>query len=145
MNTNELSKLTLVQLKEICKQQKLKVSGKKLELIKRLLETNNLLPENEIIIQNTPLQKLKPQKRKSKSAKMKMVYKFLQEEYNHLIVRNQYAHYIHNETKLVFNPDTKYAIGKEDENGNILPLTSQDIENCFLFNFRFTPPETIEN
>jgi hypothetical protein len=44
---------------------------------------------------------------------------------------SNYGRYVHTSTGLVFkSPTEKIIIGRQDENGNLLKLTNEDIENC---------------
>lgn len=67
------------------------------------------------------------------------------------IVKNQYGHLIHDETKIVFSSDENYidgvkcrmAIGYEDEDGHVEALTAEKIEQCNQYCFKYIEPSVI--
>lgn len=61
-------------------------------------------------------------------------------EYVHLNKHNKYEH---PETKLVFDKDTKKAIGKQYEDGSVGDLTANDIELCREYRFDYFIPMTL--
>jgi hypothetical protein len=62
------------------------------------------------------------------------------------IRKDIHNNYVHEPTKLIFNKDTKKAIGKYDaDDQNILPLTEQDIEVCHQYKFDYDMPLTLES
>ena len=126
-------------LKTLCKKYKLKVSGKKAELIQRLLsaKSGKLVP----VTQTT-----KATKKKKKSAtpiEQKPLFKKIQENIAVIqIRRNSYGNFEHKETGLVFDSSDKNVIGKQ-EGDNITELTKEDIENCHKYNFAYRIPENL--
>lgn len=67
------------------------------------------------------------------------------------ITQNENGHWIHEETKIVFTSDEEYidgmrcrlAIGYEDEDGTVEDLTSDMIEKCNQYGFRYREPINI--
>ena len=62
-----------------------------------------------------------------------------------IIKKNKFGNYIHTPTKFVFNKDTKSVIGKEDDDGNILQLTQNDINICNKYKFKYVMPDDLNN
>jgi hypothetical protein len=65
----------------------------------------------------------------SKSAQMKLQ-------------KNEYNNYMHSETNLVFDRESKQVIGKQC-GSKVLDLTSEDIEECKARKFKYVIPTTI--
>lgn len=123
----ELSQLTVAKLKEICKQLKLKVSGKKQELIDRILggDSNTSTPKNSS----------KPSKPSKPSVKKSSV---IQKYSNQTTLRkNAYGNYCHPETNFVFEPSTKRVYGVQQDDGSVSELTKDNIETCKLLSFEY--------
>jgi len=59
------------------------------------------------------------------------------------IVKNKFGNYWNEATCLVFDKETKRAIGKQSEDGKIIPLTKQDIETCKNNNLPYKTPDNI--
>lgn len=60
-----------------------------------------------------------------------------------VIRRNKHGNYEHIETGLVLDKDTKEVFGRQTESG-VVNLTSDDIEQCKKYNFKYKIPETIQ-
>lgn len=114
--SNDLSKMTKNELVEKCKELGLDIKGKKADLVKRI-ETN----------------------------KTNIVQKIQTSITNIVIKKNNFGNYEHNPTKLVFNKATKTVIGKQMDNGDIIELTSEDIDLCNEFKFKFKVPEKLDS
>ena len=64
------------------------------------------------------------------------------------VARNENGNLIHDETKIVFSSDEQYidgvkcrmAIGYEDEDGHVVDLTSDKIELCNQYGFKYEEP-----
>ena len=61
------------------------------------------------------------------------------------IRRNQFNNHEHPETCLVFCVKTKKVIGKQQDDGSVSQLTTDDIENCHKFKFEYFVPENLDN
>ena len=120
----KLQKLSVKQLKEICKQKKVKCTGKKSILIDNILENNavkEVKPKN-VILDNI-------------SKNIKVI----------VIKRNQFNNFEHLQTSLVFDNKTKKVIGKQNINGTIDSLTQTDIEICRDNQFSYIIPDNLNN
>jgi hypothetical protein len=131
---NDLSKLKLPELKALCKERKLPVSGTKAELIGRL--TGN--PQT------------KPPKAKAKSQAPfleKPVFQELLKNANRnpiVIKRNIHGNFEHSDTHLVFNVEKK-VIGVQSPDGTLLPLSIQDLEQVYKYHFDLDPKTKVQD
>lgn len=113
---NDFSKLNKKELENKCKELGLSTKGKKAELLKRIENRNENIVE------------------KIKTSITNIVIK-----------KNKFGNYEHEPTKMVFNKATKTVVGKQMENGNIVELTTEDINICNEYKFKYKLPEKIEN
>jgi len=60
------------------------------------------------------------------------------------IKKNEFGNYTHNESLMVFDPNTKKVIGVESKNGNIRPLNRNDIEICQKYKFQYNLPVSLD-
>jgi hypothetical protein len=60
-----------------------------------------------------------------------------------IIKKNKFGNYIHSPTKFVFNKNTKSVIGKEDDDGNIIQLNTNDINICNRYKFKYVVPDDL--
>jgi hypothetical protein len=119
--SNELSKLTKNEIIEMCKTKNIKVSGTKNELISRLLECNK---------------KTTPQI----SITKKLIEKIPKIE----IKKNVHGNYEHLETTFVINNKTQKVYGKQNKDGTISNLTTEDINLCNKYKFSYELPTNLE-
>lgn len=94
----DLERLTRSKLAELARERGLKTSGKKGDLVERLLSTDE--PK---------------------------------------ITKNIFGLYEHKSTGLVFNDDG-HAIGKQGREGQVLPLSKDDIQTCVKHSFKYVMP-----
>ena len=57
-----------------------------------------------------------------------------------IIKKNQWGNYEHSLTKLIFNKTTKTVFGKQNDDGNVIKLTREDIEMCNKYKFKYNIP-----
>lgn len=113
----DYSKMKRNELIEVCKKRELSVSGTKKDLIKRILKKEN---QKENIVDKLDL------------------------SLNSVIIKkNSFGNYVHSPTKFVFNKENKSVVGKEDDEGQILPLDKNDIDICNKYKFKFVVPEDL--
>jgi hypothetical protein len=112
----KLSTLKRKELEVLCKEKGLSITGKKDDLVKRLMTNIN---NNDKVI-NTILTGLS----------------------SITITKNKFGNYEHNPTKFVFNKTSKIVIGKQ-EGDKIISLTEADIEICNQYKFKYTLPENL--
>lgn len=131
-----LLKSTKPELIALCKQHGHKCSGRKDILINRLLGK----AEDEPV-------KAKPKskaKSKAKTENSKIGKKLTADIPSIVIRRNKFNNYEHPESGLVFNNSTKTAIGTQNADGSIDPLTEEDIDQCNAFKFKFQIPDNLD-
>lgn len=149
---NDYSKMTIAKLKDLCKERHLTISGTKATLVLRLVDNDkNIagsdLPDggsDQVVIKKArkaPKSKEfideedeedKPKKRMvkpkaDKPAKPKVVEKYVPTDI--VTEQDQYGNVVNVETGFVFGDDDEVK-GKVDEEGNVMPLTKDDIEKC---------------
>lgn len=144
----QLYKYDKKTLEAICKLQKLKVSGKKEELQNRILIATGQIQDvkeggegKESVPKSVPKSKKSPAKKKGGASPSCPVIQRLEEKshiYN--ISRNRWNNYEHLESKLVFQPVDKKVYGVQSEGGDVLELTTRDIELCKKYKFDYVLP-----
>jgi hypothetical protein len=151
MSPTALVKYTRDELAAVCKKLGLKVSGKKQELLDRILEKQGVSGENKEksespkakeskVVEKKEAKKRSPAKKKEDSEVVKKITSYIP-QIN--LKRNKWGNYEHLETKLVFDPETQQVIGKQEENGDVVEIDEQDIENCNKFKFSYKMPENL--
>lgn len=166
-----LDTLSLKELKQLCKDKRLKVSGTKQELIQRLQhevpkDKRNVEHEVKESVEHEVKDEVKednkkgkkekkPKKslsseeksskpRKSKKKLANVIQKIIEDVEPTHIRRNIYNNFEHMDTKLVFDETTKKVIGRQGDSGDILPLSKTDIETCKEYNFDVDIPDLLE-
>ena len=59
------------------------------------------------------------------------------------VSKNNFGNYWNEQSGLVFDKVTKQAIGKQQQNGDVISLTKQDIEFCKMHNITYKLPTNI--
>jgi hypothetical protein len=132
---SQLLKLTVKELQELCKEKGLKHTGIKAALAQRLTGGEEIVPsaKPKAAKKNTPAVSAVVDKLKSAVPAVN-------------IRRNQYNNYEHPESSLVFDPKTKKVIGKQNDDGEIDELTSEDIDTCKQYNFEISKlPDNLDS
>lgn len=127
--SQELQKLSKNELIEMCKNKKLKVSGSKNDLISRIIsvETQNKQPETQ-----------QPETQQT-------IIKKLAEKIPKLeIKKNDFGNYEHKETSFIFDSKTQKVYGKQNEDGTISELSSEDINLCNKHKFSYLIPNNLD-
>lgn len=127
---SNLNALKVVDLKNLCKERNLPVSGTKAELIARL----NGEPKP---VKTTPKSKVKPVPLE------KPVVKII-ERTPIVIKRNIHGNFEHVDSHLVFNASKK-VIGVQSEVGTVKPLSAQDLENVYRYHFELDSSINIQD
>lgn len=132
---NELSKLSVSELKELCKAKNLKVGGTKNELITRLNDYEIKKKEKTVTTSSS---------HPSSSKENTIVKKLIDKQPTLKVIRNSHGNYEHEETKLVLDSKTQKVYGKQLDNGKVIPLTKEDIETCNKYKFQYVIPENLD-
>ena len=127
-----LNKLKKPELLEKCKEAGYSTIGAKGELIK------NIIFKVEKVEKPAKAEKVKKASPKpfDKSVLSKMTSSLM----NVVIRRNKHGNYEHPDTHFVFNSKTREVIGKQEENGDVVELTKEDIVECNRLNFKYVVP-----
>lgn len=148
LTVEKISKSTVPELKAFCRLKNLKLSGKKEEIVSRLLNFLNGRKESSSSTSLPPPPKtvsnmnVKEQKRNMVNEVSKKTSERNTEKI--AIKKNKFGNFEHLSTKLVFNPKNETVIGTQNVNGTIDPLVDADIENCKQFNFKYTLPFNLD-
>ena len=124
----DYNKLKVADLKNICRERGLSLNGTKANFIDRLLGE-----EGEV---EKP--KRKPPVKKAKKEVPKVIAKIQPENFQ--LELDSYGNLVNVKTNMVFVEDT--VVGRVDQEGNVLPLTMQDVEVCKKHNFSYMTPLT---
>jgi hypothetical protein len=62
-----------------------------------------------------------------------------------VIKRNSHGNYEHPETRLVMDRESKKIMGKQQDDGTVSQLTSEDIDNCKLWKLSYVLPKTLSS
>lgn len=146
----DYNKLKVADLKNICRERGLSLNGTKANFIDRLLGEEG---EVEKPKRKTPVKKLevsktledepekpkrKPPVKKAKKEVPKVIAKIQPENFQ--LELDSYGNLVNVKTNMVFVEDT--VVGRVDQEGNVLPLTMQDVEVCKKHNFSYMTPLT---
>lgn len=145
LSVEKISKSTVPELKAFCRLNNLKTSGKKDELVSRLLNKLNGKTENETlpsVPKTVSNMNVKEQKKNMVTEVAKQAVSRNVE--NIVIKKNRFDNFEHIPTKMIFNPSTQSVIGTQNVNGKVDPLTDSDIEICKQYNFKFEIPSNLD-
>lgn len=112
---------TKTTLSAMCKYYKLKLSGKKSDLVERLLNY-----------------------KKSMDVRDKLRIAAFQDQDLQVISRNKFGNYEDKDTHFIFDVSTKNVIGKQEENGSISILSKEDIFVCKEKRFSYVLPDNLD-
>jgi len=142
----ELLKYKKPELQALCKQRGLKSSATKEQLINFLLGKNNDITESSSPKpKNTKSVSVKSVPKPAPQVEQKTVVSKLTSQVPTIpIRRNQFGNYEFPETSFVFDKKTQKVIGKQNDNGKIDELSSEDIDICNQYKFKYDLPENLE-
>ena len=124
-------------LAAMCKKKGLKMSGKKEELVSRLLDS--LSSSSSSATSSSTSTKPSSNSKKDDSPVVKAAKASIGEL---AIRRNKHGNFEHMQTGLVFNTE-KQVYGKQLDSGEVKALTSEDIETCKKYKFPFKLPDNL--
>jgi len=137
LSMERLSKCNKDELKALCKAKGCKCTGKKEELI------NRLLGNDETPVPSVPVKK--PVKNAGKAPRASAVIQKLTASVISVPLRyNNFRNLEHPETRLVFDKQTQFAIGRQEDDGTVADLTDEDIEKCKQYKFKYEVPANLE-
>ena len=131
------------ELSAYCKKHNLKCSGTKAKLFNRLIKK----PEDTPVPKAETAKASKASKApKGISATKAKITSYLQSQSNDIVLEmSKHGNVWHPESKLVFDQDNERVIGKERDDGQIAPLTPEDIDTCNRYKFDFDIPENLDH
>jgi hypothetical protein len=123
-----------------CKSKGLKQSGKKEEIIQRVLDSLKTTGSTSTIASAA---KASSSKSKASTPVPSVLASVAEKSGTLEIRRNKFGNEEHFESGLVFNKETKMVIGKQNPNGKLESLTDKDIETCKKYKFLYKLPENL--
>lgn len=134
LSFGRISRCNVAELKALCKAKSLKVSGKKEDLVQRLLDYTKG-GESSIKVEKKVSKPVGPTKVLSKiSAKPLIV----------TIRKNSHGRLEHPPTGIVFDDKNTTAIGVQESNGSVRSLSDEDIETCKKYKFTYSVPNNLD-
>lgn len=152
LSPERLNKCTKVELEALCRHHAVKVTGKKDELIERLIAVS----KGENVPKPTRGKKTETASFKTKNvanskearaaAAKSLVEKILEDSKNTSIpVRpNKFGNLEHPSTGIVFDRKSMKALGKQEDDGTLSDLTEDDIEFCKQNKYSYNIPENLD-
>ena len=143
-----IAKSSVVELKAMCKTKGLKSTGKKEELVSRLLESLGGKPTEVKQVTQTTLKAPPIKKAPTTAPSTKIAQKITAAIPAIPIRRNAFGNFEHFATKLVLvgvNEKTSKVVGKQKDDGTVAPLTEEDIELCKQYKFNYEIPENLDS
>ena len=90
-------------------------------------------------------EKKEPKKEEKKKEEKKSVLDRITRNLSSTAIRkNGFQNFEHPETGLVFDTKTETVIGKQEDDGTVRELLSEDIEQCKRFKFLYKLPENLD-
>ena len=132
-DNKELTSLSKPELASLCKIKGYKTSGTKQDLIDRLSQST------------TKKSTTKTVKDKEQGKEPKIITSIQSSIQAVKIKKNTFGNFEHSETGFIFNKESQEVVGKQNQDGQVIPLTDSDIELCNKFKFKYVVPETINS
>ena len=111
----KLQSLSKADLIKLCQEKNINAYGTKFEMVQRIVSS-----EKKGIIQEI-------------KHHIPMIY----------ITKDAMGDYVHEDTRLVFDPKNKRVIAKKSSDGKMLPLSYNDIQLCLKYKFKYDLPENL--
>ena len=138
-----LMKSSKAELTALCKAKGVKCSGKKEELIDRL-RNGNEQPKDGAVPVSKSRPKVSPKKTEKIMANTAIAQKLSKATSTIGLRKNDFNNYEHPETRLIFDEKAGKVIGKQNDDGTVLSLTTNDIELCKKFKFQYVLPDNLD-
>ena len=134
-------------LTAICKAKGIKQSGKKDDVVKRLLDWLDANPNTDAASAAAAAPAAKPSAAKKPAKKdiekTQVMSNVIEPKLDQVVIRkNKFGNYEHFETSLVFNAD-RMVIGIQNENSQVDSLTDKEIEICKKYKFTYKLPANL--
>jgi len=137
LQPSKLTKMKKAELTLLCKKYKIKCSGKKDDLIYRLIKySKGEDPDDNKTAKSSSSSK-------NKKSKASILQKISSQIPSIELRKNKYGNYEHFDTHFVFCKINKIVIGKQSDDGSISQLTPVDINICNKYKFKYTLPENL--
>jgi hypothetical protein len=146
MTAEKVLTCTKDYLMAYCKSKGLKQSGKKEEIIQRVLDSlkaSGSSSSSSSSASASPAVKTSGSKSKASAPTAPVLASVAEKSGTLEIRRNKFGNEEHFESGLVFNKETKMVIGKQNPNGKLESLTDKDIETCKKYKFLYKLPENL--
>jgi len=131
MSREKVLSATKEYLMAYCKSVGLKQSGKKEEIVARIIEFLDKEKGKE-----------KKEKKEKETKKDDIISRIVSEKEVSEVRKNKFGNQEHMSTGLVFN-DSKVVIGVQNANGKVDSLTDKDIETCKTLKYQYKVPENL--
>ena len=137
IDENALLQYKKPEIQALCRQRGLKCTGTKEQLVALLVSKDGSSAVKKEVVSK----KAEPIKKVSSTP---VAQKLVSSIPTVAIRRNQHGNHEHPETSFVFDKKTKKAIGKQNEDGTIDDLTSEDIDICNQWKFQYVLPDNLD-
>jgi hypothetical protein len=137
IDENSLLQYKKPEIQALCRQRGLKCTGTKEQLVALLVSKDGSSAVKKEVVSK----KAEPIKKVSSTP---VAQKLVSSIPTVAIRRNQHGNHEHPETSFVFDKKTKKAIGKQNEDGTIDDLTSEDIDICNQWKFQYVLPDNLD-
>ena len=136
----KLLKYKKPELQALCRQRGIKCSGTKNQLISYLLGKEQPLSPKK----SEPTKKKASVSATATATATPVLKKLTSQIPTVAIRRNQFGNHEHPETSFVFDKKTRKVIGKQNDDGSIGDLSSEDIETCKKMKFQYVLPGNLD-
>lgn len=127
-------------LTAMCRKLKLKTTGKKEELSDRLMSYLKSSPSSSSSVSSSKASSTSSSASKTK-AEPPVIRNLKEAAVQYTVTKNRWGNYEHVATRFVFV--NKIVVGKQLDNGEIAPLTLDDIERCKREKLSYKQPEKL--
>ncbi len=141
IDPDDLLKYKKPELQALCRQKGMKCTGTKAQLVGYLLgkEPTSATPKKA-----TPGPSANKKTLSKKTADTPVLKKLTSKIPSVIIRRNQFGNHEHPETSLVFDKNAKKVIGKQNDDGSVEDLISEDIDICNQYKFEYILPDNLD-
>lgn len=140
IDQDELLKYKKPELQALCRQRGVKCTGTKVELVGYLLRKETTSSSAGTVKETTKKETTKKGTKKEPPVLKKLASKIP----SIAITRNQFGNHEHPDTSLVFDRKTTKVIGKQNDDGSVEDLTTEDIDICKQYKFEYEIPDNLD-